>query len=348
VIRSERGVSTVIDVSLALLLISASVVLIGLHLNDTDESVDVQGSERTAETLAGTTVTVEYDTSVVASSDNFEESESATPEMYRRTTYGSASGLIADAAVTSAEHSDEQILGYADEYEDSVEAAVVSSMVGSNHEFYAVARWEPYEGSMMSSNVTVGERPPRTEDVTVTTITTESGMPAVDATNLSRWVSDAGTHEIAIERTAMATAGMTIQGFFPPEKSQYALERHGISRELKAYHYRQMSNALAANGDFDEKRTLDPDNRANHLRRKAPSGESPKDFPSARKANKNLGKGLSSDFKGDIEDGTLGEEIVAIREEYSDPDEEQEKLEELFEESVSVGEVQITVQTWES
>lgn len=345
--RSERGVSTVIDVALALLLISASVLAIGLYLADGEEQTDVQSSERTAETLAGTTATVEFDRSVVASSDNFEEPEGATPEMYKQTTYGSGTGLIADAAVTNATLGDEQILGYSDEYEDSVEAAVVSSMVGANDEFYALARWQPYEGSMMTGNATVGERPPRTADVTSTTITTESGLPSVNATNLAYRVSTAGTHDKAYTRAARGIADTVIVGYFPPEKSQYALERHGISRAMKVYHYRQMSDALEANGGFDYSHYYDSDNRANYLQRKAHPREKPKNHPSARNANKYLARGLEAHFKTEIENGELGAEIRRIREEYGDPATEREKLTELFEESVSIDEVQITVQTWD-
>lgn len=336
-IRSERGVSTVIDVGLALLLISASVVLIGLHLNDTDESVDVQGSERTAETLSGTSTTVEFDRSVVTSSENFEEPEGATAAMYRQTTYGSGTGMLADAAVANVRIGGEQVLGYAPDYEDSVEAALIGRMVGSNHQLYALARWAPYEGSRIVGNVTAGERPPRTEDVTSTTITVSSGLPAVDKEQLAEDVATAGTHEGAREEVGDAIARAVIEGYFPPEKSQYALERQGVSRSMKVYHYQQVRDALG--DDFEDSRQLDTDTSGSVLDRKSAN---------AVQANKYLIGGLSGEIQTDIRDGELGAEIESIREEHGASAEGRERLRELFEDSVSTSTVRITVQTWQA
>ncbi|ELY35245.1 DUF7284 family protein, partial [Natronorubrum tibetense] len=124
---------------MALLLVSASVLLLGAYLHAADDERDETRPDRTVETLAAVTLSVEYDLEGV---DPVDERDGN----YTRTDYGSATGLLADAAVTNLHIDGEQILPYANDFEDAVDASTASALLGANREFYVVAEWEPYEG----------------------------------------------------------------------------------------------------------------------------------------------------------------------------------------------------------
>jgi len=57
---ADRAVSTVMDVAMALLLISASVLLIGIHLHNSGDKFDENRADRTAELLGESTISVQY------------------------------------------------------------------------------------------------------------------------------------------------------------------------------------------------------------------------------------------------------------------------------------------------
>lgn len=109
IVVDTRAVSTVMDVALAMLLISASVLLLGVYLHDADhDSHDPTQADRVAETLGGSTLSVQYDVSAVDDTDHYEEPAGIVDHHYKRVDYGSALGLIADATVTNLEIDDDQ------------------------------------------------------------------------------------------------------------------------------------------------------------------------------------------------------------------------------------------------
>ncbi|SIR59608.1 DUF7284 family protein [Natronorubrum thiooxidans] len=206
---SERGVSTVVDVTLALLLISASVLILGTYLatvpdeqarsaTDHDSTVtaashgDIDGlsATRTTEVLSTSTVTVTYSLEDVREQDTFSEPVIINEQTYTRTDHGSALGLLADAAVTNHRIDGEPVLAYGEEYEDAVDWAIRQALLGTDREFYIVAEWEPYDGAGINGTATAGERPPPTADVSSTTTMVSSGFSAVDADELEKnWLA---------------------------------------------------------------------------------------------------------------------------------------------------------------
>ncbi|WP_231990801.1 DUF7284 family protein [Natronobacterium gregoryi] len=351
---NERGVSTVLDVSLALLLVSASVLVLGLYLQDGDDGLDDLQADRTAETLAATTMSVQYDLSDVENSDRFAPPELTSANTYDRAEYGPSTGLLADAAVTNVRIDDDRLLAYGDEYEDAVDASIGSALVGANHHTYTVAVWEPYENATVRGEATAGDRSPPDEDVGSVTMTVSSGMAGLDDETIRNAYEDGGDREEGIALVAELIAEQLVESYFDPEASQHALESQGIERSLKVYHYQE--TAAAANVEFD-----DPGDEETPLSRTGAN---------ATTANERLvygneeqdvlledlwewitddgdaPSGLAAVIADDIRNGALVDEIDAIDAEY-DSEAADERVGELLVESITLDELTITVQTWE-
>ena len=169
----KRAISTVMDVSLALLIISACVLLIGVHVHGDEDSIDHNRADRAYQSLTGSTVTITYDLTAMnesghapIDSDQFDVPDGLepmeNPALYRVTTYDAASALLAEAAIVNVEVDGTQPLAYGDDVERSVDAAIQGQLVGAPDSVYAVATWEPYEISSIRGVATTGEPPPRT------------------------------------------------------------------------------------------------------------------------------------------------------------------------------------------
>lgn len=337
---SNRAISTVLDVGLALVLISASVVMIGFYLNDNSEPADPHRAEETSETIASTSLTIQFDRSAVASSDRFTPPENNASELYTQTHYGSGTGLLADAAVTNAKLDGTELFGYGEEYEDSVDAALQGAMTGSNTRFYAIARWEPYEGSSLFGNATAGEYPPPTADVSSTTITVRNGMDLIDQSHLAGiWIRHGHDPESAYTQTSEHIADRIVTGLFPPERTQYALESQGMNREMTVYQYLQMANAT-------DGASFDPTSPDSPLSWPRDGTDDPAAVPDAAAANEELKDALAGQIEDELRAGDLGPEIEDALSSNPSVEDRRAALEDIFAESIAVGEVQVTVQTW--
>lgn len=376
----DRGVSTVIDVAMALLLVTASVAILGYALADTGGAgVEASESEPTVvadasedggqpsaahvtDVLAGSTISVTYDLESVRDDPRFSEPAVTTETTYERTDHGSPLGLLATAAVTNRQLDGEQVLAYGDDYEGAVDWAIRQSLLGTESNVYAVATWEPYDDAAINGTATAGERPPPDADVSSTTTTVPSGLDPVDEDDLEDgwletdawwddWVatavenaSDVSGIENPDER-AYAAAGTAIgepivDGLFPPESMQYALEDQGIQRELALYHYQSTVDAV---GEFSFR---DPDRQPPLARSDA----------RAERANHRVLVGQDGGF--DVTDAdalaawigsdlqrTFADEFAAIDEQYDGTERDERKVAVVLE-ALSTEDVTITVQTW--
>ncbi|SDK90268.1 DUF7284 family protein [Natronorubrum texcoconense] len=318
---------------MALLLVSASVLLLGAYLHAADDDRDETRPDRTVETLAAVTLSVEYD---LGAADPVDERDGN----YTRTDFGSATGLLADAAVTNLHIDGDQILPYADDFEDAVDASTKSALLGANHEFYVVAEWEPYNGAAINGTATAGERPPPDEDVSSRTITASSDLPAVDEADLS-----VGSDDDALEVAGAAIGAAIIEGYLPADSVQRTLESQGLSRELTVYHYERLVAPLEY--EFGEETNADderPLNRsdadaleANERVLYGSDGESESDSEA---------RGLADWIANDLETA-FADELEAIDEDSDDDAEREEAVAALLAEEVSTDDVTITVQTWQ-
>ncbi|PSQ57336.1 MAG: hypothetical protein BRD23_08560 [Halobacteriales archaeon SW_9_67_25] len=144
-----RAISTVVDVTVFLLFVSAAVATLTAAPDSHPEPVVVDDQ---AALLASSTANVEY--SLRASN---------------RTAHGTVASLLARGAVANATIDGRRLsAGHADYLEEVSDAT--RQTLGPPDRTQVLVRWEPYRGAPVSGTVTVGADPPPGRDVTVATI----------------------------------------------------------------------------------------------------------------------------------------------------------------------------------
>ena len=347
----SRAVSTVLDVGLALLVISASVLLIGFYLGIDDEPIERDRGDRAYQTLSGSTVTITYDVSAenesghaATDSEKFQlpddlDSEEVG-ELYRSTTYGTATGILGEAALTNVAIEGRELYAYGDNVEESTDNAIRSTLIGSEGSIYAVATWQPYEDASIAGTATAGERPPKTRDVSGTTGTLSSSIPAVDSEDLATEFyleqdSDVGSPiddgADGFDAAGVVVAETIVEGLFPVEGTQYALESTLTQRAVVAYNYRKLAQSVDVDVDDHVTRTN----------------------PNAAAANEALvgevgdDDGLGAIIAEDLRSGPIHDDVVTAWRSGTDRHETEGKLEAVFDEHLSTETIEITVQVAE-
>ncbi|MBZ6493601.1 DUF7284 family protein [Natrinema longum] len=351
-VNRDRGISTVMDVSLALLIISATVLLIGLYLQSDDDPIDGDRGDQALQTLSGSTVTITYDVSeenesgyAATDSDHYDTPDDLEPddvnELYEITTYGSATDLLGEAAMTNLQIEGTELFAYGHDVERSVDGAIRGRLVGSEGTVYAVATWEPYDGASINGTATAGERPPRTEDVSSSTTEVSATVRSVDSERLATLFEqgeEASPHRSEIDDgfdlVGEEIASAMVEGYFPPEQTQYTLESSLMEHAVTLYNYRRIADAAAVDIEDDITGTKPDAIDANdHL----------------VNGDRGAETGLARIIADDLRTSPAGEEIRTTYDEFGDEltPAEETALEETFEEEVSTGTIEITVQTWE-
>lgn len=152
---SDRALSTVLDVCLALLLVGAAVLtLVSAPTPGIDPSAG--RAEEVATTLAGSTATVRYDDGGST-----------------RTIHGTRAGLLADAAVSNRTPASGRSL------RSAVSNATRPVIVGRGWRGQVVAIWRPFEGANDVARVRVGAAPPDGVDVHTATVAVPSGLSSL-------------------------------------------------------------------------------------------------------------------------------------------------------------------------
>ncbi|WP_049925314.1 DUF7284 family protein [Halopiger goleimassiliensis] len=341
----DRAISTVVDVCLALLIVSATVTLIGVYLHDGDRSIEGDRGDQALETLSGSTVTITYDLNASNESghaateiDNYDLPENLEPEnvseLYNVTTYGAATDLLGEAARSNLQIEGAGLFAYGDEVERSVEAAIGDRLVGSEGHVYAVATWEPYDGAGINGTATAGTRPPSTADVSSATTTISSNVPAPDPDAL---VDDfdqnsfEGGVEDGFDLIAEHVADAILEGYFPPERTQYTLESSLTENAVTLYNYRQVADAVGVDVEDEITGTKPNAADANDLLSGSPGDD-----------------GLTAVVADDLRNSSAGEQIQSTYESFGeelDPA-EADALAETISECIEPETIDITVQTW--
>lgn len=315
-----RAISTVMDVSMGILLISASMALVAYSLQDDGGTeYEPKQADYTAETLASMTLAVEYSLEPVKDHGAFDTDPVRSVDSYTRSTHGSAPALLADAAVTNAEFP----AGFVDDgsaagrltregvdYERSVDGALRSRLTGAHNRTQVVAVWRPYEGAAIEGTTTVGPSPPADADVSTARLTVPSGMPSVDDQRLER-----AYRRSRFSGGSKPIAAAIVRGYFPPEETQLALEHQGLERQLMVYRYQRMGEMFSFGWD------LSPLSGNKPLKR---------EYADAEAANGKVSTDLDDAIQRDLNSQYDADEMTA--EEFAD--------------AVSVGEVTIVVRTW--
>lgn len=242
--RADRGVSTVVDVGLCLLLVSAATLALAASL----ETAAGPGSssdraDRTADTVAATTASVEYsleplvaesDTGAFADVDEYDEDELA------RVSHGSTGGLVADAAVANVRVDGERLAHAGADFERSLDGAVRGTLAGANDRTQVVALWRPYANASLDGRATVGRTPPPDADVHAATVTVPCDLPAVRADAVAAATRPDGGYD----DVAAVVAAAVVEGYFPVAPSQRAVESDGLERATTVNRYRRLATLL--------------------------------------------------------------------------------------------------------
>jgi hypothetical protein len=246
----SRGVSTVLDAAVFLLLLTAAVATLTIpaaHHRAPDSS-----SVRT--TLATSTASVEYTLAPgarQADADGIEFSRVEGPE-FQRTAHGSLAGLLADGARRNVTVDGVRVTRTATDFEREL-AATVRNATGRRTR--VVATWTPYRGAPVRGRTAVGRRPPPDATVASETIVLDSGMPPARAR--ARRAADRS----GFEGVAEVVADATVAGTFPPAKARLALRGDYPDDRLLRYRYRRFGRLLAVEiGAVDAERVA-PANR---------------------------------------------------------------------------------------
>ncbi|RQH01289.1 DUF7284 family protein [Natrarchaeobius oligotrophus] len=246
----RRGISTVVDVSLCLLLITASIAVITVFLAADLDRHDPTIADETAQTLATSTTTVEYSIQSVERRDDTGVFDDATydADRYDRVHHGPLAQLLGAAAISDAGIDGDPFSEVGVEFREAVDANVRSELIGAHDHIHVIARWEPYESASIRGETAAGDRPPADADVSTVTFTVASGFPETPDDELE------GTYDVengSFDRAADPIAEAILDGQFPTESTTMALQGDGLDRSLILYEYRRWSDVLGVDAEVE-------------------------------------------------------------------------------------------------
>ena len=239
----ERGISDVADVSLALVILLASVTMLAGYLTAADGQHDPETADRVADTLGASTFAVSYSLEPVLGDSEHVEAEGNL----QRSTHGTAAGHVARAALGGArfggEGTSNRPLTAGREYRRALEERLLVSLVGTTDGVNVTAAWEPFAGASVQGVVSLGERPPRGTDTSLARLTVASELPSAAAAARTGATNDGYTG------VARAVAEAIVGGAFAGARRD--LEAGGSRRAITLSRYRRFGTALGVGGPSD-------------------------------------------------------------------------------------------------
>lgn len=222
-----RAVSTVFDVAVFLLLVSAAVATLTIPTSPAPET----NVDDVASTLGTTTTGVVYPVTLTVSGAN--GSEETLGEV--RTANGTVANLLADAAISKTRLDGAPAAGF-DGFRRAVRNRTRAVLRWSGDRTRVEARWRPYLGAPLNGSVVVGPRSP-SSDVTVATFDASGPVDAVR--DRARTVASEG-----YESVAGVVARATVRGLYPARRMRLAIHGGGIDRGIAIRRYRRVLDAL--------------------------------------------------------------------------------------------------------
>lgn len=230
-----RAISTVLDATLCLLVVSASVVtLVGVPQTDDLErdstEQDLTGrdtAETAAEVATTSTASVTY-----ALGDGRQRT---------RTTHDTLAGLLVTAAVTNASVGGRPAFPVSDGFRRAVARTVTRSLDRPEVSVQVTARWVPYRNSPLGGRVTVGKTPPPSADVRAAVVSVPSGFPS------SRTAALAAARRDGYDGVARVVSERVVGGLFPPNATRTVLLSEPHVADPVAARYRAMARASDTN-----------------------------------------------------------------------------------------------------
>ena len=217
-----RAVSTVLDVAVFLLLVSAAA---GTLILTQPPKQATTSADETAEVLASSTLSVEYDL----------RSET-------RQAHGTAGVLLAQAAVANASIDGTGLSRLDDPFRETVRTAVRERLAVPDRT-QIVARWRPYRGAPLNGTVSVGPTPPPATDVHSATVSVPVSVPdshtaATAAAEEPGWSYDGVADAVATAVTA---------GLLPSNRVDASAFRESPTAIASTHRYRMVAAATVVN-----------------------------------------------------------------------------------------------------
>ncbi len=210
-----RAVSTVLDVAVFLLLVSAAIGTVVLA--DPPEQTDSR-AEETAEVVASSTLSIEYGLGGQT-----------------RRAHGTIGELLARAAVANATFGGESLSSMEGDFLKEVETETSTRLVAPNRT-QIVARWLPYRGGPLQGRTVVGPEPPDGIDVHSATVTVSVPVPA----SHERAVNVTGDGYDAVARpVAVAVA----DGLLPDNRVDASVFRESPATSATIHRYEAIAEA---------------------------------------------------------------------------------------------------------
>lgn len=204
-----RGVSTVLDVAVCLLLVGAAIAtLAAAPPSSTDSAPDADVPARTVSTA---TVGVPVDD---------------------RTRHGTLAAHLGSVAVTGATLDGQRLLDTS--YPTAVANATDDAV---DNRVFVTATWEPYPNATVGGRLTAGERPPESADVAASTLAVDTGIEVRPPDG-----------ETSFETLSRALATAYVEWLFPPERTRAALVDQRTAPGTVA-RYRSVGDALGVDVD---------------------------------------------------------------------------------------------------
>jgi len=300
---------------MALFLITASMGVVVAFLDTGGPPPDPQEADQTAETLAGTTMNVNYSIENIKSDPEFRNNDYDSSQ-FERSRYGATTSMLAMATVSGVRINRTKFTNEDRNFAERVRGQTLNSISAMGGNTRVVAIYRLHENSTVKNRMEVGRAPPTDADVSTTTMTVASGIPPL---NESRVESEFGSSS-DYDAVGTLIAEKLVEGYFPPTGTQLALEGNNESetaRPQTVYRYLRMENIVENESDPD----FNPDDSSDPVSQNGADAE---------QANELLVEGL--------------EEIIAerLRQSFDNPSGEELAAE------VSTGKVTITIQTWKN
>lgn len=202
-----RGVSTVLDVAVCMMLVGAAVATLAMA-PPTDESSEQPDADRTASRLATVTAPV------------------GTPD--HGTAHDTIAGHLATATLANATISSDPLLKTT--FPESVRNETANVTDGR---VFVTATWSTYPGSPLAGEVTVGSEPPSSAETATTVLEVDSGVARPKDGD-------------SFEAIAADLAAAYLRWLFPPARTGVSL-RDGRTAQATVERYRTNAEALDEN-----------------------------------------------------------------------------------------------------
>jgi hypothetical protein len=246
-------------VALALVLLSAALVVLAGIPADPGGPPDGDAADETAEVIATSTATVEYTLSPGARKTDRSFARFPTTEgpEFERTAHGTLAGLLGRAAVGNVTVDGTEVTRADDDFQRGVANATAPAIDAAGTGVQVQALWRPYPGAPIRGRMVVGDAPPPTADVHAATLTVPSGMDP------ARKRAIRAADRRGFDGVANVIAGATVRGLYPPEELALAMRAEHPVAPLERYRYRNAGWLLGVDLDPDPDPSRDEIRRGN-------------------------------------------------------------------------------------